>query len=291
MPSSTNGNAADRTDFDKLVRWMEKEHAHWLARVTVNDCDYRRGKEIAEIATDLAITALQIAAPKMTTRNMSRLNDRRGPSQQKNLAETSGSYTVSWAQNDAGLAIGRGTMAKILAVSDNLIHAVGNVVSSFASGSFRLPTLERAWCDAAYWHHQALAESIDSIAIAKLETALEVLLISESSRGSEKRLREIMSAFFDLGPDDPIYAGSSVTVRQSAKNMVRDRSRILHGTWPTLSARGIDRAGMEGFVATILRISVIELEAYAQSTDPQDNATKFLEWIQERKGLSSITKA
>ncbi len=256
VPSSTNGDATDRTDFDKLVRWMEKEHSHWLARVTVNECDQKRGKEIAEIATDLAITALQLAAPTMTTRNMSRLNDRRGPSQRKSLSETNGIYAVGWARNEAGISIGQGTMSAILSASTNLIEAIGNVVSSFASGSFRLPTLERAWCDAAYWHHQALAESIDSIAIAKLETSLEVLFISESSKGSEKRLREIIGAFFDLGPDDPIYAGSSVTVRESAKNMVRDRSRILHGTWPTLSARGIDRAGMEGFVASILRKSI-----------------------------------
>ena len=62
--------------------------------------------------------------------------------------------------------------------------AVGNVVRSFASGSFRLPVLERAWCDAAYWLHQALAESIDAIAIAKLETSLEVLLRRRAARAA-----------------------------------------------------------------------------------------------------------
>jgi hypothetical protein len=172
-----------------------------------------------------------------------------------------------------------------------IFTAVGNVVCSFASGSFRLPTLERAWCDAAYWLHQALAESIDTIAIAKLETALEVLLRAESSTGSERRMLEILSAFFDLGPDDPVALGSPLSARQFARNVVRDRSRILHGTWSTLNARGIDRAGLEGFVATVLRAAVIELEAYAHSTGPDDDTEKFLCWVRQRKKRSVPSKA
>ncbi len=49
--------------------------------------------------------------------------------------------------------------------------------------------------EAQSWLHQALAESIDSIAIAKLETALEVLLRVESSKGSTKRMLEVLDAF------------------------------------------------------------------------------------------------
>ena len=58
-----------------------------------------------------------------------------------------------------------------------------------------------------YWLHQALAESIDTIAIAKLETALEVLLRAESSRGSEQRMLEILSAFFTWGRTIPSPRG------------------------------------------------------------------------------------
>ena len=171
----------------------------------------------------------------------------------------------------------------ILQKAAPIFTAVGNVVHSFASGSFRLPVLEQAWCDAAYWLHQALAESIDTIAIAKLETALEVLLRAESSRGSEQRMLEILSAFFDLGPDDPIAPRSLLSARQFARNIVRDRSRILHGTWSTLNARGMDRAGMEGFVVSVLRTAVIELEAYAHSAGPADDIDEFLSWMRRRK--------
>jgi hypothetical protein len=89
----------------------------------------------------------------------------------------------------------------------------------------------------AYWFHEALAEPIDSIAIAKLETALEVLLRSESSKGSTSRVLTILYCFFGLQPDDPVAPNASLTAKQFAANLVRDRSRILHGTWSTLNAR------------------------------------------------------
>ena len=181
------------------------------------------------------------------------------------------------------MTIGRGMLPDILQKAAPVFAAVGNVVRSFTSGSFRLPVLEQAWCDAAYWLHQALAETIDTIAIAKLETALEVLIRTESSRGSEQRMLEILSAFFELGSDDPIAPGSPLSARQFARNVVRDRSRILHGTWSTLNARGIDRAGMEGFVVTVLRTAVIELQAYAHSAGPADDVDEFLSWVRQRK--------
>jgi hypothetical protein len=290
-PHGGGDAAVDRSGFDALVLWMRERDADWLARVSVDGCEQKRAEEIAELAVDLVIVALQLAAPYLDTRTMTRLDARRGTSQKRTLSEAHGYHNAGWTRKEPGMAIGQGTLPDILKKAAPIFTAVGNVVYSFASGSFRLPTLERAWCDAAYWLHQALAESIDTIAIAKLETALEVLLRAESSTGSERRMLEILSAFFDLGPDDPVALGSPLSARQFARNVVRDRSRILHGTWSTLNARGIDRAGLEGFVATVLRAAVIELEAYAHSTAPDDDTEKFLGWVRQRKMRSVPSKA
>jgi hypothetical protein len=229
------------------------------------------------------IVALQLAAPSFDTRNMGRLDARRGTSQKRTLSEADGYYTVGRTRKEPGMAIGQGTLLDILQKDAPVFTAVGNVVRSFASGSFRLPVLERAWCDAAYWLLQALAESIDTIAIAKLETALEVLLRAENRKGSGQRILDVLSAFFDLSPDDPIVPGSLLSARQFARNVVSDRSRILHGTWSTLNARGIDREGMEGFVVTVLRRAVIELEAYAHSAGSADDIDEFFTWVRRRK--------
>jgi hypothetical protein len=282
-PHGRGDAALDRPGFDDLMRWTREGDADWLARVSVDGCEQKRAEEIAELAVDLVIVALQLAAPHLDTRTMVRLDARRGMSQKRTLSEADGYHSAGWTRKEPGMTIGQGTLLDILQKAAPIFTAVGNVVHSFASGSFRLPILERAWCDAAYWLHQALAESINTIAIAKLETALEVLLRAENSKGSRQRMLEILSAFFDLSPDDPIAPGSPLSAWQFARNVVRDRSRILHGTWSTLNARGIDRAGMEGFVATVLRTAVIALEAYAHSAGSADDIGEFLRWVRQRK--------
>ena len=262
---------------------MRESESHWLARVFVDGCEPKRAEEIAELAVDLTIVALQLAAPYLNTRTMSRLDARRGTSKKHILSESEGHHRVGWARKEPGMAIGQGTLPHILQKAASILLAVGNVVNSFAIGSYRLPVIERAWCDAAYWYHQALAESIDTIAIAKLETALEVFSRAGNAKGSQQRMIQILNGFFDLAPNDPISRGSLMSASQFARNVVRDRSRILHGTWSTLHARGLDREGMEGFVTSVLRMAVTELDAYARSTDPIDDINKFLCWVRLRK--------
>jgi hypothetical protein len=128
-----------------------------------------------------------------------------------------------------------------------------------------------------------IAEPIDSIAVGKLETALEVLLRSESSNGSTTRVLAILQCFFSLQPGDPVAPGSTLTAKQFAANLVRDRSRILHGTWSTLNARlGRSRTGMEGFVSTVMRRTALELETYGHEFAPPDDIDAFLEWLKQR---------
>jgi hypothetical protein len=228
-PRGDGEAALDRRGFDDLLKWMREYDANWLARVTVDGCEQKRAEELAELAVDLAIVALQLAAPAFDTRSMARLDARRGTSQKRTLSESDGYHGASWTRKEPGLSIGQGTLPDILQKMAPIFIAVGNIVRSFASGSFRMPKLERAWCDAAYWLHQALAEPLDTIAIAQLETGLEVLLHAESSKGSEQRMLDILSAFFRLGPNDPVASGSLLSARQFARKVVRDRSRFYTG--------------------------------------------------------------
>jgi hypothetical protein len=117
--------------------------------------------------------------------------------------------------------------------------SVGNRLRSFTTGSFRLPKLEQAWCDAAYWLHQGLGEPLDSIAVTKLETAIEVLLHAESSSGSEKRIIAAMETFYGLKPDDPVTPFSEITAKASPRDLFEiapafftERGRRLTCGWP-----------------------------------------------------------
>jgi hypothetical protein len=154
--------------FDKMLQLMRHMRANWLACVPVEGCEQHRAEEIGSLAVDLAIVALQLAEPYVGTRTMSRLDSRRGAADKFTVSRAGGHYSSGWTRMDAGMAVGPGTLADILQRHQRLIESVGNCVRSFASGRFRVPALEQAWCDAAYWLHQALAEPMDSIAIAKL---------------------------------------------------------------------------------------------------------------------------
>jgi hypothetical protein len=283
------GNPSDilsRDGFERMLQLMRDAHANWLACVPIQGCEHQRAEEIGALAVDLAIVALQLAAPALDTRTMSRLDARRGAAEKRTLSEAHGYYNAGWTKMEPGLAIGTGTLADILRKTEPLITAVGSCVRSFASGCFRFSNLERAWCDAAYWLHEALAEPLDSIAVAKLETALEVLLQAESAPRSQTRMLTILETFYGLKPDDPLTSGATTTAKQFARRVVRDRSRILHGTWSTLNSRlASNRTGLENFVTTVIRRTALELEDYALTASPEDNIDHFLAWVKRREAV------
>jgi hypothetical protein len=177
------------TSFDNFLAEMRKERAHWLGIVSVKDCDDDKAQEVGALAVDLAIVAFQLAAPNQGTRNMSRLATRRGTPEKLSLTLSGGHYSGGWSRVEAGLSIGQGLLADIVGTMAHLVTAVGNCIRSFAEDSYRLPNLERAWCDGAYWLHQGLVEPLDTIAVAKLETAIEVLFRSESSSRTRSSYR------------------------------------------------------------------------------------------------------
>jgi hypothetical protein len=267
--------------FDSLLRLMRDQRANWLACVSVEGCEHQRAEEIGALTADLAIIALQLAVPlAFGTRTMGRLDARRGAAERRTLSEARGYYNAGWSRIEPGLSIGTGTLADILQKTATTITAVGHCVKSFATGQFRLPNLERAWCDAAYWLHEALAEPSDAIAIAKLETALEVLLRAEKPSGSQARIEAILATFFGLNPDDPLTSETITTAKQFVRGLVKDRSRILHGTWSTLNSRlNLNRGGMEEFVIAVIRREALELEVYANTPAALDDIDAFLAWV------------
>jgi hypothetical protein len=279
-------------DFDKLLTAMRTERAHWLAIVDVEDCDQQRALEVGVLAVDLAIVALQLAAPYMGTKNMSRLATRRGPGMKLTLSVSDGHYSTGWSNTEPGTAIGNGYLGQIVRETAPLVTAVGNCIRSFTTGSFRLPRLEKAWCDAAYWLHQGLAEPVDSIAVAKLETAIEVLFRAESTSGSQTRMMAALETFYGLKADDHIHSDSQITAKQFAKGFVQDRSRVLHGTWSTLNSRlSASRDALENLSITLVRASAVELDLYVQSTSATDDVKDFLAWVKARRQQQLNTQA
>jgi hypothetical protein len=116
-----------------MLQLMRDAHANWLACVPIPGCEQQRAEEIGALAVDLAIVALQLAAPALDTRTMSRLDARRGVAEKRTLSEAHGYYNAGWTKMEPGLAIGTGTLVDILQKTEPLITAVGSCVKSFAS--------------------------------------------------------------------------------------------------------------------------------------------------------------
>jgi hypothetical protein len=268
------------TGFDNFLAEMKKERAHWLAIVSVKDCDHERAEEVGALAVDLAIVAFQLAAPNFGTRNMSRLATRRGTPEKLSLSLSGGHYSPGWSRVEPGLSIGEGLLADIVGTMAHLVIAVGNCIRSYTEDSYRLPDLERAWCDGAYWLHQGLVEPLDAIAVAKLETAIEVLFRSGSSSRTRKLIQSAMDVVYGLKPNDPIAPPHRLTVQQFADRVVTDRSRVLHGTRSTLHARlGDTRLALERFAGAVLRATAVGLDAYVKSTNAKDDTEALLAWM------------
>jgi hypothetical protein len=278
-PSADTLDGVARIEVDKFLERIRAAGASWLAVVEIENCDGERALEIADIAVDLAIAALQLVIPHPGTNNMSTLATRRGPNLQWTLSMSKSSPTVSFADRDPGLALGTGTLAQIVGQAAPVIQAIGNRIRAFVSGSFKLPRLEQSWSDAAYWLHQGLAEPLGTVAVPKLETAIEVLLGAESSKKSEARIVNAVAAFYGLHCNDPINPETQLTVGAFVKELVTDRSRILHGTWPTLASRlDMARESLESVAAFLLQASALALEQYLASDAPIDKMEPFLHW-------------
>ena len=80
----------------------------------VEGCERARAEEIAELAVDLTIVALQLAAPYLDTRSMARLDARRGTRQKRTLSEANGQHWMGWTRKEPGMVIGAGTLPDIL---------------------------------------------------------------------------------------------------------------------------------------------------------------------------------
>jgi hypothetical protein len=132
-PAGPTPDVLAKHSFDTLLELMRETHASWLAGVAVEGCEQQRAEEIGELAVDLAIVALQLAAPHLDTRSMCRLDSRRGSAQKRVISEANCYYTGSWSRKEPGLAIGTGTLADILHKTTPVITAVGNVVRGFWS--------------------------------------------------------------------------------------------------------------------------------------------------------------
>jgi hypothetical protein len=250
-----------------------------------------RSYEIADLAIDFAVAGLQTLLPTEQARNMGRVNTRSFPPFRISLCFTKNDYSFNRKDNTPGRGIGGDIFIDHLIKHCAAINSIGNRIAGYLSGDFRLQNLQQQWCDAAYWFHEGLAEPIESIAVAKLETAIEVLLRSESMQKSRTKFFAVIEAFYGVEADKPINPKDQTTVKQLMDQFVQDRSRILHGTWPTLGTElRASRLNLTLTLCELLHDYTLALDQYALEDSIDDETQAFLDWVKNFR-IQKIARA
>ena len=271
-----------------IFQLARMRNAGTIAEIEVPGREPKQSTLTADIAVDVALGAFQLLMPPGLFNRASRATARSAPVWWATLSRGDGLVEPSTHNDEPGRVVAPGGVATLLAGGALALASLGRRLEAYLAGSGPLPMLDEAWCNAIYWFHEALAEPLETVAIAKFETAIEVLFRSESSSGSKKRLLLGMEAFLGLGRSASI-GNSGVTADQFAASIVTARSRVLHGTWPTLHTELPDGKGTrvtqadgETLARQLLLGFSLALDDYAASGNADDAVEPFLEWQRSR---------
>jgi hypothetical protein len=91
---------------------------------------------------------------------------------------------------------------------------------------------------------------------------------------------QALEGVFALDANDSIALGSSIKVKDFVKDVVTSRSRILHGTWSTLTEElPLGRKEVATLARELLVSFTLKLDQYATTASPVDKAKDFLDWM------------
>jgi len=206
---------------DPIYRSLRERAATWVAILEVSGCDPAQSSERADLAVDVALAAIQLVIPPAYGRPISRVTGRTAPPWRGNLSIANGHVSFGIENKEAGHGLSGLAFEQMLGDASALLASAGNSIDAFLTGRGQLATLRQAWCDGAYWFHEALAEPLCTVASTKFETAVEALLRAESTPGSEARIRTAVKALTGLEPKTFLPGSSTLTVEKFAEKQPR----------------------------------------------------------------------
>ena len=276
------GDGVVDVSLEPLTRLMTDHAAGWLGEISVEGCEKMRSAEVAELAVDVAMGGLQLVIPAELSRRMTRVTARRLPSYRGSFAVTDAGVEFGVANKQPAHGLALDDLEKLIDSASDVMGAMGRLIGVYVSGRGDLPMLKSAWCNAVYWFHEGMSEPLDTVAVVKLETSMEILFSAASRTGSKARILDGLRGMFGIDGSQRIDPSSGVTYEDLATEIVKARSWVLHGNWPTLTLRdrGIDRATVEAVCRQFLVGYPLLLEKYATEAgvQAQDEARAFLEW-------------
>ncbi len=275
----------EKFGYNQLIEYAVSQGAHWIAQVQTEGYDNVRSAEHADISVDIALVALQLFIPPAVSKEVARSTARTIPPYIKTFKKVGDHLRSGFTRADPCITYSGPYFDMILSENKAILESVGNRVNAFVKGQSNLVGLDQAWCDAAYWFHEGISEKLDTVAIAKMETSIEVLLFAQSASGYKHRLLKVFEVIYGITKNQPLRGNDSRTVLSFIDSIVTARSRVLHGTWSTLNYRKPalnehqHRQEIEMLARDLLARFTLHLDGYKNTEEPEDNVMKFLDWI------------
>lgn len=277
--------------FRHLVAMARDRQASWVAVIELSELAQKEAIATADLAVDIALGALQIAAPGLNIRNVARATAPMPIRSRTDVWASGGMPHQSFSNLSPALTITPEFFQHVIANEvAQLLDVMGERLAGYLGAASPLPVLNEAWCNAAYWFHEAIAETLDTVAVLKLETAIEVLFRAEDMSGSKSRIKQSLNALFGLTSSD-LFPGSSLTVDQFILNITTARSRIAHGTWPTISTdlpgyrhqQPVSRVALEIVAGKLLIEMAVLIGFYEAAGETADDTDAVLQWAKAQR--------
>jgi len=282
-------NNISSPSFEYLLKLMAAEEAFTMAVVDIPGGSKIRAENLADTAVDLAFAALQAFAPLWMFDGISRLYARRHPVKKITVIQANGSFSTSSSNLHPSLSVGPSLLEDLLAQGAKLVTSSGKRIEKYLNGEKDLPLLETAWCDSAYWFHQALAEPMDALAVTKLVASYEILFRATSSSKINTLSPKIVKTFFNLKMDQELFQNPSIKAQAFVDDVIENRSRVLHGDWSTLTMGHRDnRQHATLFMKVLLVEYSLALDDYYSETGKLDRIDAFLDWIDNRRNPKDL---
>jgi len=271
--------------------WIDVERSHveafgWVAEVPVSASEPRRSLDHARLALDALFGVFGILF-NVDSSQMPWCNDQ---------AARLNTYISLTRRTDGpnpwALMVGVNTNHPILmhgaAASAflqsrrEILDAVGRCLFTFVGNEApksRIPKLHRRWVESMYWYGEGLHAGLPGVAVAKFETALEVLTHARSTRATHGFLIYVGSAWLRVSLDHVIIDDPRLTYSDFVQRFSKTRSEILHGNRHTFFGTIDSEQQLAGFiVGQILLICAVRLSQYEATANPEDTFQGFRRW-------------
>ncbi|MFT9049637.1 hypothetical protein, partial [Gluconobacter cerinus] len=270
---------------ETLRRALEENSACWVAKVEITKCLEYRSLELANLAVDIAIGALKLVVTRKDGGSgMARATARTLSKWDGSVALYAPGRAKGLTERSAGNFLSGHEFSKYLFESKQFIINAGASISAFISGKDPLSNLRQAWCDSVYWYHEGTSEHLTTVSVVKLETAIEALLRTKSSRGSEERIKSIIKKITGLDSTDMAPDPIGKTVKEYVKSLVAARSRILHGTLsPLIDDAEEEEEHLIWLSRKLLLIFSHSVGQYSKEINAIDCIDEYLIWLESNK--------